>query len=86
MGLWKVKKQGRNGKEQKQEDYPTTKIVLNEDWKTTLHLLPDYAIDVEQSSSPSLHSITIFLQYGSFVVFSSMPWLCTFYRPILTCV
>ena len=30
------------------------KFVVKKDWKTTLLLLPDYATDVEQSSSLSL--------------------------------
>ena len=31
-----------------QEDYPATeKVMVKKNWKTTLHLLPDYATDVE---------------------------------------
>ena len=40
----KVQKKGRH---ETQEDYPTTKMVGKKDWKTTLHLLTDYAIDIE---------------------------------------
>ena len=38
-----------------QEDYP----VVKKDWKTTLLLLPDYTIDVKQSSVFLYHDFSV---------------------------
>ena len=45
MGLQSVQKQGRDENTRRPPCY--SKIMVKEDWKTTVHLLPAYATDVE---------------------------------------